>query len=255
MFRPRWACPCLSSDAESVCGRCLDRAVNGLVAEASAICVDCGSGLCRNHLVLGHRERAVRAAEGSKLPWRNGGAGRRAAANARPPAPGRRPNPGRPHRNGDAPAGTAAHRGRRRATDLRPLADPDDHPFVVDARRGGPDRAGRNRKRRGPAARVPADRQLLVGPGRLTADLPRPLRAGRRRRRRPAAEPGRKRSRPRRERPVAVPPRTHGTSSSIAVVKRPRYASRIPTWCFSPTDTPSNVCATRVPRAARSPRR
>ncbi|WIY00525.1 DUF2180 family protein [Amycolatopsis mongoliensis] len=44
--------------------RCLDCAVTGLVAEASATCVDCGAGLCRNHLVLGHREREVRASEG-----------------------------------------------------------------------------------------------------------------------------------------------------------------------------------------------
>jgi hypothetical protein len=35
-----------------------------MVAEASALCVDCGAGLCRNHLVAGQRRHATRAATG-----------------------------------------------------------------------------------------------------------------------------------------------------------------------------------------------
>ncbi|MFD2416783.1 DUF2180 family protein [Amycolatopsis pigmentata] len=39
--------------------RCLDCAATGMVAEASAVCVDCGAGLCRNHLVSGRRAHRV----------------------------------------------------------------------------------------------------------------------------------------------------------------------------------------------------
>ncbi|NKQ56045.1 DUF2180 family protein [Amycolatopsis sp. K13G38] len=35
--------------------RCLECANTGLVAEASALCVDCGAGLCREHVVFGQR--------------------------------------------------------------------------------------------------------------------------------------------------------------------------------------------------------
>jgi hypothetical protein len=43
--------------------RCLDCADLGRVAEASAVCVDCGAGVCRGHLVVGrHRHPAETSA-------------------------------------------------------------------------------------------------------------------------------------------------------------------------------------------------
>jgi uncharacterized protein DUF2180 len=44
--------------------KCLDCAMAGVVSEASAACVDCGAGVCLDHLFIGRRRHAFRSSVG-----------------------------------------------------------------------------------------------------------------------------------------------------------------------------------------------